>query len=197
MLTQLLRVGPPIITEVRVVSGQSKGVDASVKEVARRAVHRAVRRGQIPHPALVPCMDCSHIGPKRRHEYDHHLGYEPEHVLHVQVVCTVCHVRRTFARGERIPSKALRDTSVPTQQEMERACRFQNIPFPAGAMFMLSAVKSLFGVSMRTLYNELSEGRARFDKPMYRRGGDRRLRRILSEHDVDVLRDIFRVRVKP
>jgi len=35
---------------------------------------------------------------ERRHEYDHYLGYAPEHHEHVQAVCTTCHGAREVAR---------------------------------------------------------------------------------------------------
>lgn len=59
-----------------------------------------VRSGRIPHPDFLPCSDCGHLGAgDRRHEYDHHLGYGPEHHLDVQVVCTLCHMKREQRRG--------------------------------------------------------------------------------------------------
>jgi hypothetical protein len=50
---------------------------------------------------MLPCTDCGHEWQpgERRHEYDHHLGYAPEHHEHVQVVCTVCHHERERARA--------------------------------------------------------------------------------------------------
>jgi hypothetical protein len=36
---------------------------------------------------------------KRRHEYDHYLGYAAEHHEHVQAVCSKCHHEREEKRG--------------------------------------------------------------------------------------------------
>lgn len=67
-----------------------------MRERARNAVFRAVKVGRLPHPNSVPCMDCGHeySAGERRHEHDHHLGYEPERNLDVQAVCTLCHADR-------------------------------------------------------------------------------------------------------
>ena len=67
---------------------------------ARRRVNFLIESGKLPKPSSVPCVDCGHIGNDRRHEYDHFLGYEPEHHEHVQPVCQECHVQRTVDRGE-------------------------------------------------------------------------------------------------
>jgi hypothetical protein len=72
-----------------------------LKEKARSAVSAAVRFQRLPHPNSVPCMDCGHeasADEPRRHEYDHYLGYEPEHHLDVQPVCTICHATREKGR---------------------------------------------------------------------------------------------------
>ena len=68
--------------------------------------------------------------------------------------------------------------------------------FPEGSIFTITAVTQIFDVTIKTIYNELSEKRDLFDPPMYRLRFDRRRRRYLSAHDVNVLREIFRVRVK-
>ena len=51
-----------------------------------------------PHPHDLPCVDCGHVWFKgeRRHEYDHHLGYAPEHHLDVVARCTICHAAREW-----------------------------------------------------------------------------------------------------
>lgn len=70
---------------------------------ARQRVNVEVRRGFRPHPNSLPCTDCGHVwrDGERRHEYDHHLGYAPEHHLDVQSVCTLCHATREAERGGR------------------------------------------------------------------------------------------------
>jgi len=67
---------------------------------ARRRVNHLIAVGELPPPNGVPCVDCGHewrVG-ERRHEYDHHLGYEAEHHEHVEAVCTTCHHRREDVR---------------------------------------------------------------------------------------------------
>lgn len=68
------------------------------KRQARALVNRAIRRGEIANPNTLPCTDCGHQGADRRHEYDHHLGYEAEYFLAVQAVCTICHAARDSAK---------------------------------------------------------------------------------------------------
>ena len=68
--------------------------------------------------------------------------------------------------------------------------------FPEGAIFTIEAAAQIFDVTCKTIYNELSEKRERFGEPMYRIRFDKRRRRYLSAHDIGVLREIFRVRVK-
>ena len=69
---------------------------------ARQRINVLVRTGKIPHPNSLPCSDCGHIhrDGERRHEYDHHLGYAAEHHYDVEPVCTICHSKRSFDRGE-------------------------------------------------------------------------------------------------
>lgn len=70
---------------------------------ARRRINYLVEQHRIPHPNAVPCTDCAHIWEpgERRHEYDHHLGYSPEHQLDVESVCSSCHHTRERARNGR------------------------------------------------------------------------------------------------
>jgi hypothetical protein len=66
------------------------------KILARSRVNVAVRFGRMPYPNTLPCKDCGHVWApgQRRHEYDHHLGYAPEHHYDVEPVCTLCHAKR-------------------------------------------------------------------------------------------------------
>lgn len=66
------------------------------REQARQRINVEVRTGRRPHPNTLPCADCGHMWAEgeRRHEYDHYLGYAPEHHLDVEVVCTTHHVER-------------------------------------------------------------------------------------------------------
>lgn len=75
------------------------------KKEARAIVNRLVVKGELPNPNGIVCADCAHIGDDRRHEYDHHLGYEPRFYLAVEVVCSKCHHRRAAERGETWYSK--------------------------------------------------------------------------------------------
>lgn len=70
------------------------------KDAARIAVNVEVRFGRLPRPNTLPCTDCGHIWKpgERRHEYDHHNGYAPEHYLDVEPVCTTCHARRDSSK---------------------------------------------------------------------------------------------------
>lgn len=74
-----------------------------IRDLARNRVNRSIRRGDLPRPNDVRCVDCGHVHTvgERRHEYDHHLGYEPEHHLSVEAVCTTCHADREIARKAR------------------------------------------------------------------------------------------------
>lgn len=66
--------------------------DGDVKQ-ARRRVNYLVEAGLLPAPNDLPCTDCGHVWAlgERRHEYDHHLGYDATHHEDVQPVCTTCH----------------------------------------------------------------------------------------------------------
>lgn len=75
--------------------GQHPRYDGDRKQ-ARSRVALEIRCGRIPHPSKVSCVDCGHIWAEdgRKHEYDHHLGYDAVHHAHVQAVCIDCHVIR-------------------------------------------------------------------------------------------------------
>ena len=75
--------------------------------------------------------------------------------------------------------------------------RYTKIPFPADTVIYLDAVAQMFGVSRRRIYNLVSVHRAQLDPPMYRRMYPTRyLKRIISSHDLDVLRALFPIYVK-
>jgi hypothetical protein len=69
---------------------------AGDKMQARRRVNYLVESGLIPNPNDLPCVDCNHKGPERRHEYDHFMGYLPEYHETVESVCSRCHKKRTW-----------------------------------------------------------------------------------------------------
>ncbi len=58
---------------------------------ARARVNLLVKNGILPKPAAVPCSNCGHIGPDRRHEYHHFKGYGAEDQLTAKVLCSKCH----------------------------------------------------------------------------------------------------------
>lgn len=66
---------------------------------ARRRVNHLVDVDVLPNPNEVPCTDCGHLGSDKRHEYDHHLGYDAEHHEDVEPVCSTCHHERENQRG--------------------------------------------------------------------------------------------------
>lgn len=71
------------------------------KKQARQRINVLVKTGKLPHPKTLLCTDCGHVWKEgeRRHEYDHHLGYDAQHHYHVQPVCTQCHTKREINRG--------------------------------------------------------------------------------------------------
>lgn len=71
---------------------------AGDKLQARARVNHRVARGVLANPNTIACADCGHLGSDRRHEYDHHLGYDADHQLDVEAVCTRCHHAREEAR---------------------------------------------------------------------------------------------------
>lgn len=81
--------------------GKPRAERNPLHERARKAVAYAVRTGELPNPNRLLCLDCGHLGADRRHEYDHHNGYEPDHHLDVEPVCTTCHADREVRRRVR------------------------------------------------------------------------------------------------
>lgn len=77
---------------------QPKKFVSGDKEQARHRVNREVAAGALPNPNSVPCADCGHIGNDKRHEYDHWNGYDADHFLDVQSVCTACHAKRDSSK---------------------------------------------------------------------------------------------------
>lgn len=69
------------------------------RKQARRRVNYLVEIGHLPNPNTLACLDCGHEGVDRRHEYDHHRGYAPEHHEDVEPVCSRCHHTREAKRN--------------------------------------------------------------------------------------------------
>jgi hypothetical protein len=90
----------PVSPELRKAHGPARlpSRDGDKKQ-ARHFVNLSVQSGRLPKPNNIPCFDCGHLGPDRQHEYDHYLGYSPEHHESVQSVCDRCHVKREIKRG--------------------------------------------------------------------------------------------------
>jgi len=92
-------------TEYR--KNKSKGVGRGnrqrdqLKERARGCINARVQRGSLANPNNIPCLDCGHIGPTRRHEYDHFLGYTGPAKTQVEAVCSKCHRKREAKRNGR------------------------------------------------------------------------------------------------
>ncbi len=82
------------------------------KKQARARVNHAVDVGRLPDPNSLPCVDCGHeYDGRRRHEYDHHMGYSAEHQFTVQAVCSVCHKCREVER-------AMAENKLPTNAKL-------------------------------------------------------------------------------
>ena len=70
------------------------------KKQARRRINYLVESNLIPNPNDLPCVDCNHaFDNKKRHEYDHYLGYGEQNHETVEVVCSSCHHRRHPQNG--------------------------------------------------------------------------------------------------
>jgi len=70
------------------------------KRQARARVNHFVEKGRLPHPSTLACVDCGHLGSDRRHEYDHHKGYDGINHLEVECVCNPCHSKREKQRRD-------------------------------------------------------------------------------------------------
>lgn len=92
------------------------------RKQARQRINVEVRTGRRPRPNTLPCVDCGHVWAEgeRRHEYDHHLGYAPEHHLTVEPVCTTCHARRARERGEIRQTRGARGRYATTGGDVGR-----------------------------------------------------------------------------
>jgi hypothetical protein len=82
-----------------------------------------------------------------------------------------------------------------TRQTVRRS-RLDTMRRPEGDLFTLDVVAQLFGVELKTVYNALSRHRDSLDPPTYWRHRHPRLLRVLSERDMEVLRSVFRLRVR-
>lgn len=62
------------------------------RALAHKAVRHAITTGELPRPDSLQCS-CG----EQAKEYHHHLGYEPEHHLHVIPLCKKCHTSLSSA----------------------------------------------------------------------------------------------------
>ena len=87
---------PRVVDDIGfVVCGLDRAQQAA-RRSAHNAVHSAVRTGHLPRPDSFSCTDCGGLA----QEYDHYLGYHPEHRLDVEPVSSRCHNVRTRASGK-------------------------------------------------------------------------------------------------
>ena len=98
---------------------------AGDKVQARQRINAEVKNGRRPHPNSLPCADCGHVWSRggRRHEYDHYLGYAPEHQLDVEPACSKCHKNRARDRGE-MTYDHLRVAAAAKSARRKTHCRF-------------------------------------------------------------------------
>lgn len=95
---------------------------------ARQRVNVEVRTKRRPHPNTLPCVDCGHVwGPGgRRHEYDHSKGYDAEHHLEVEAVCTTCHAQRDSSKAKQtncVHGHAFTEENTGRKPNGTRFCR--------------------------------------------------------------------------
>ena len=95
---------------------------------ARQRINVEVRMGRRPRPNALPCSDCGHVWKKgeQRHEYDHYLGYAPEHHCDVEAVCKRCHVLRDNLKAKQTHCKhghAFTAENTYRKSNGTRACR--------------------------------------------------------------------------
>lgn len=95
------------------------------KRQARARVNILVKIGLLPHPNSLPCADCGDT--KKRHSYDHHLGYSAEHQEHVEPVCYKCHDKRSRMRGESTRARGERSAKAILTEKIVRQIRSRRI----------------------------------------------------------------------
>jgi hypothetical protein len=92
---------------------------------ARARVNQRVRKGLLPHPNSLPCIDCGKVWNKgdSRHEYDHHLGYGADHHYDVQPVCRWCHAKRDQKKTVCIHGHEFTAANTMIRKNGTKACR--------------------------------------------------------------------------
>ncbi len=74
----------------------------SEKSAAHAYIGYMIRSGRLKPAKKRRCVDCN----KRAQQYDHHEGYGGKNKTNVQPVCCSCHLKRTYARGEKRTNSA-------------------------------------------------------------------------------------------
>lgn len=69
----------------------------SIHNAATNAVRTAIRRGQLPDPRKITCVDCA----GKAAQYHHDKGYEKKHWLDVIPVCLSCHQKRHWENHDK------------------------------------------------------------------------------------------------
>jgi hypothetical protein len=100
------------------------GRDGDKKQARARVNHR-IKIGLLPAPNDAPCTDCGHVWSpgERRHEYDHHLGYDAAHHLDVQSVCSTCHATRDRVVTHCVHGHEYTPENTCLGKDGKRACR--------------------------------------------------------------------------
>jgi hypothetical protein len=98
------------------------------------------------------------------------------------------------------PENGHRPVTPRIPKQGKRLDKLSTEAWPEGSIFTIEAVCFLFGKKPRTIYNVLNENAKQLSRPKYaqpyRHRGNLRLYRILTEADIVVIRQIFRVRLK-
>jgi len=114
------------------------------KQDARMAVRVAVRAGRMTPVTALTCTDCG----EPAQQYDHYLGYEPEHYLSVQAVCRRCHGQRTKAHRHPEPLRLLPPRTRLSPRELQ-------VLGLAAAGGTLQEIAAALNVSPKTVSNQL------------------------------------------
>lgn len=98
------------------------------------------------------------------------------------------------------PENGQRPVTPRRSRRGKRLDRISTEAWPEGSTYTIHAVCLLFGKKPRTIYNVLNENAKRLSPPKYaqllRHKQNHRLFRILTEADILVIRECFRVRLK-
>jgi DNA-binding XRE family transcriptional regulator len=116
------------------------------RRLAREAVREAVKRGVLPPASTLACVECG--APAA--EYDHHLGYEPEHALDVQALCKPCHAKR--------PKSVYVDRTTPPVAKVGKVIRNRYSESPVRKLLGLREVRERRALSRDDLARKSGVG---------------------------------------